>query len=396
MHAPLRVSWLAWGDERGGVATALLSNARLLRARGHGVRLLHAETGALTEAAGAQGLALQPLRHRAGSHADYLAPGFSLRGVVHRLRSQLALRAPLAAALAEQPTDLLCLIWPDLLPLAGTACRAQRIGLALEMPNTPSRYPLALNQRAYAWAVRRWQVLTLANSAYSARHMALIPGVEVQPPGLDADRFDPARVRPLGRVTLGLPEDAVVIGLIARLDPIKGADLLVEALGQLPPQHRGQPLHLLLVGGPLDSGHGRTLQARAVALGLASRVHFHDTVSDPERYWSCCDIAVNARRDAEPFGLSVIEAMLMRRPVLAHALGAPGETVTDGSTGWHYRTPTVAALADGLRRALADSGRWPEMGRAARARALQYAGPAVTDRYETLLLRHAAAARMRP
>ena len=391
---PLRVRWLAWGDETGGVATALLSNAALLRQRGHAVGLLHFEDGELSQEAARRGLATERIAHDAGSHAHYLAPGFSLRGLLRRLAVMRRLRPALRQALATEPPDLLCTPWPDWLPLLGAVCREQGVGVVLEMPNTPSRYPFDLNQRAYAWAVRRWRVLLLANSQYSARHLARVPGVEVLPPGLDAARFDPSRVVAISRAELGVPEDAILLGLVARLDPSKGADLLLTALAGLPAEAQRPPLHLLLVGGPLDSGYAQQLRSQVEHLGLSGRVHWAGAVPDPERYWPACDLAVNARRDAEPFGLSIIEAILMGKPVLAHALGAPADTVREGGTGWLYHRPDAAALGAALQRALAARAQWPAMGARARAETLaEYAADAVAERYEQLLRRHALARR---
>jgi glycosyltransferase involved in cell wall biosynthesis len=92
--------------------------------------------------------------------------------------------------------------------------------------------------------------------------------------------------------------------------------------------------------------------------------------SRPERYYGVIDVAVNAYRGAESFGLSVVEAMLCGKPVLAHALGGPAETVLDGVTGWHIREPTVEALRGGVIRALADRSRWATLGAAGRSRAM--------------------------
>ena len=80
-----------------------------------------------------------------------------------------------------------------------------------------------------------------------------------------------------------------------------------------------------------------------------------------------CDVILSARLTAEPFGLTVIEAMAMRRPVLAHGAGGPGETILDGETGWLIDAPTPEAFAQGLRRMMDDRGRWGEMGLAAEA-----------------------------
>lgn len=387
---PLHIAWLIWGDEPGGVAAAVLNNAARLQQLGQRTSLIGFGPGELADAARARGWQVQALGEDAGLHPRYVGFGFSLGGVVRRLRMLLALRRVLEQGLGkgERP-DLLCLPWPDLMPLAGPVCQRLGIALALEMPNTPSRYPLQLNQRAYAWAVRRWRVQVLANSDYTAERMALVPGVAVVTPTVDAARFDPEQVQAVDRAALGIPSSATVLGLIARLDASKGADLLIAALAAL----REPDLHLLLVGGPLDSDYAQTLRAQVREAGLDARVHWVDTVSDPERYWAACDLAINARRDAEPFGLSIVEALLMQKPVIAHSLGQPASTIRDGQTGWLYHRPDADALAAALRRALADRTRWPAMGQAAREDALQrFANPELGPRYLQRLREHTAGA----
>lgn len=388
---PLRVAWLIWGDEVGGVASALLSNAGLIRSRGHQVLLLYLEGGELIDRAAGLGWECRRIVHRAGSHAEYLAPGVNFAGLRRRLRTLWRLRDPVDRAAAEARLDLLCTPWVDWLPLIGGAGRREGFGVVLEMPGAPGHYPFAINQRVYAWAVRRWRVLPLANSDYSARRMSRIPGVAVLPPGLDLARFDPDQTSPLKRSEFGIPQQAVLLGLIARLDHSKGADLVLDAIARLP-RDESAAMHLLLVGGPLDSDYADSLRAQIRRLGLGDRIHWQGPVEDPERSLAACDLAINARRDPEPFGLSIIEAMLMRRPVIAHSLGAPADTVADGQTGWLYHAPEPETLAAALGRALAERAHWPAMGERARREALRRYHPSVVaDRYERLLIAHVPA-----
>jgi glycosyltransferase involved in cell wall biosynthesis len=382
--AALRIAWLVWGDEPGGVASAVLNNGRLLTELGQPVSLLSLAEGPLCAAARARGWPVRGVQPDAGLHARYLSHRFSPRGLLGRATILWTLRTALRRALTAERPDLLCLPWPDLMPLAGPICRKLGIALVLEMPNTPSPYPFALNQRIYAAMSRRWRIRVLANSDYSARHLAKVRALSVVTPAVDAARFDPTRISAIPRAALGIPEDALLLAQIARLDPSKGAGLLLEAVAALAAEE--PRLHLLLVGGPLASDYAQALQARALALGIAERLHWVDTVSDPERYWAMADFAASTRIDAEPFGLAIVEAMLMQKPVLVHALGAPAETIDDGQTGWHYPSPDSAALTAALRRALAARAQWAAMGAKARAIALRrYASAEQAQRYLGLL-----------
>lgn len=389
----LHVGWLVWGDESGGVATAVLNNARVLKDQGQQIALWCLGPGMLADAALQRGWTVHWLGRDGGLHPRYIGGGFSLFGLLRRMLMVLRLRRMLREGLRKSAPDVLCLPWPDLMPLAGPVARQLGVGLVLEMPNTPSHYPFQLNQRIYAWASKRWRVRILANSAFSASRMQRIPDVAVVTPAVDAARFDPSRVVPILRSELGIPEQAVVLGLIARLDHSKGADLVIAAIALLGAE--AEQVHLLVVGGPRASSYAASLRAQVGAAGLAQRVYWVDTVPDPERYWLVCDIAINARRDVEPFGLSIIEAMLMARPVLAHSLGQPGATVDEGRTGWLYHRPEPAALAEAIQHALAYRAQWSTMGRLARAEALRrFASSAAGAHYLQILRLQAAQVHM--
>lgn len=385
MSAPLHVGWLVWGDEQGGVASAVINNIALATSLGQTVSLWSFGPGCFADTARARGFTVHWLGESAERHRRYIAHGFSPLGVLRRGAVVLAMRKVLRAAFQARPQpDVLCLPWADLMPLAGPVAKDFGIGLVMEIPSAPSRYRFDLNQRIYTWMVRRWRVRILANSAFTASRLALVPGVAVMTPAVDTARFDPALVQPLSRTALGVPAQALVVGLIARLDPAKGADIAIAALAQL--AEEVPELHLLLVGGPLNTAYAESLREQVKQAGLTARVHWANAVTNPERYWTACDLALNAYKGAEAFGLSIVEAMLMQRPVLAHSLGQPGNTLEDGRSGWLFSEPTAAAIAQGLRRALAAREQWPRMGQCARNEALRrFAGPTHGERYLKLL-----------
>ncbi|WP_168798068.1 glycosyltransferase family 4 protein [Pacificoceanicola onchidii] len=294
-------------------------------------------------------------------------------GVLGRLRalgarglSQMRLSSRLAGEIRARGVSDIILQSPLATPLASLAARQAGAGVRAfwMMPNTVSGgYALDLNRRIYRALFRLGPLIPVANSHHTdeslgagryPRHVLHL--------GIDTAEFAPgAGAGVLSRADLGIPEEAPLFGVFARLTPEKGQGVLVEALAQV------RDAHVLICGGPLESRFGQELQARIRALGLETRVHLPGPQAEVVPWLALCDVALNTRLDPEPFGLSVIEAMAMGKPVLAHAAGGPSETIVDGQTGWLMSEPTKEAYAEGLRRALAERARWDEIGAMARA-----------------------------
>jgi glycosyltransferase involved in cell wall biosynthesis len=91
----------------------------------------------------------------------------------------------------------------------------------------------------------------------------------------------------------------------------------------------------------------------------------------------------------EPFGLVVLEAMAMGRPVIASAVGGLQEMVTDDETGLVVRPGDPTALRDAMQRLLYDKNLRENLGRAAKQRVAQFDArvvvPQIEEAYEDLL-----------
>jgi glycosyltransferase involved in cell wall biosynthesis len=252
---------------------------------------------------------------------------------------------------------------------AGRTAMRAGIGCYWMMPNIISDRWLGINRRWYQHVCHKYRILPLPDSRYTGSTLGRDIGQQVLYYGVNDQRFDADRVKPLTRAEVGLPQEGCVMAVFARLEPTKGQHVFWEAM--LSVIESGADIHLLLLGGPTDGPIAAQMRELAARHGAEHRLHFAGFTKEPERYYGVIDVAVNCRIDPEPFGLSVVEAMLMGKPVLVHALGGPAETVLDGETGWHVQQPTVAAFASGIRRVMADRSRWAEMGKAARRHALQ-------------------------
>ena len=92
--------------------------------------------------------------------------------------------------------------------------------------------------------------------------------------------------------------------------------------------------------------------------------------SDVSALMAACDIIV-LPAPAEPFGLVLIEAMALGKPVIAAAAGGPLEIVADGETGLLFEPGNAGSLAGAMRRLLADPDLRRRMGIAGRRRYAQ-------------------------
>ncbi len=112
-------------------------------------------------------------------------------------------------------------------------------------------------------------------------------------------------------------------------------------------------------------------------LGFERRVRFLGFSDDVPHELAQMHILVHASVDPEQFGLVVVEAMSAGVSVVAAAPGGPAEVIEDGVTGLLYPAGDVDALAQALRRFVADPALRSRLGGAAEIRSADFA-PAVT------------------
>jgi glycosyltransferase involved in cell wall biosynthesis len=131
--------------------------------------------------------------------------------------------------------------------------------------------------------------------------------ITVIPNGIDAAefRFDPA-LRHAARHRLGIPQDAVVVGGLGRLEPGKRFDRLIRAIREVP------GVTLLLVG---DGSARASLETLARSQGVRRRVVFTGAVEHAREMLCAMDVFASPS-DQETFGLAVLEALASGLPTL--------------------------------------------------------------------------------
>ncbi len=176
---------------------------------------------------------------------------------------------------------------------------------------------------------------------YRTGRMHLIPN------GFDTELFRPdPEAGPRLREELGIPMDSVLVGLIARYDPMKDQAMFLRAAGIVGKDYPG--VHFVMAGRGVV-WENRAL-AGAVPGGLRGRVHLLGQRDDIPMITAGLDIASSSSAFGEGFSNTIGEAMSCGVPCVATGVGDAADVV--GDTGIVVRAGDSKALAGGLRRLL--------------------------------------------
>lgn len=184
------------------------------------------------------------------------------------------------------------------------------------------------------WAAHRCHKLigiTEAMCSLFQQHGIGVPGqFEVVPSGVDIAGFNlPAGARETARQQLGIPLDAPVVGILARLDPLKGQADLIEILPELVSKHPG--LKLLIVG---DGWNRTQLEARVAQSGMRDQVIFTGLVSPDRVPLMLAAMDVNTLPSyQEGQARTLVQALLCGCGIVGYAVGGIPEVCIHGETG---------------------------------------------------------------
>ena len=140
-----------------------------------------------------------------------------------------------------------------------------------------------------------------------------------------------AEARAQIRQTLGLPQNAILVGVFANLIRRKRNHMLVDIIAGVTKSARGDPVFGLMCGGPAEPLD--TLFAEKIErYGLQARILQPGFVRPSDVWMAACDIII-APAEKEPLARNVLEALAIGIPVIVSSDGGLPEIVEDGITG---------------------------------------------------------------
>ena len=215
-------------------------------------------------------------------------------------------------------------------------------------------------------ARRTTRLLTVSESVKRELERYRIGGpghITVLPLGLDLDRFLLSEARGGEfRRELGVDDRQPLIGIVARLVPIKRHEDFIAASALVAAR---VPDALFLVVG--DGERRAELEALVRRQGLAERVRFLGWRQDLDRIYADLDVVVlTSANEGSP--VSLIEAMVAARPVIATSVGGVPDLVEHNVNGVLGRAGDPSATAEAIATLLADPERRRAMGEAGRKR----------------------------
>jgi glycosyltransferase involved in cell wall biosynthesis len=206
-----------------------------------------------------------------------------------------------------------------------------------------------------------------------------VPGENVY---LSYNALEPAEsgTLPAGlRAALGLDAGELLLGIVGRVESVKGHDILIEAMDIL--RGRGKAFHLIVVGTGRDE---EDLKRLVESKGLGSQVHMLGFRRDIPEILADIDIfCAPSRSEGLPY--TVLEAARQGVPVIAASVDGLAEVLEDDRTASIIPPESPLRLADAIEELAADEARRRRLGRAGKEMIdTRFAIPRMTE--ETLAI----------
>jgi glycosyltransferase involved in cell wall biosynthesis len=197
------------------------------------------------------------------------------------------------------------------------------------------------------------RVVAVSKAVQDALLRSRVPSekIEVIHNSIPLGQFSPALIdRGAARKELGIGSGEIVVGLVGKLNRGKGVYDALAAVGAVSERHPG--VRLLYVG---EGPERAMLEEEAMKMSLRRKVIFAGLRRDVVRMYAAMDIFTLPSTCEEAFGMVLIEAMAMVKPVIATRVGGIPEIIDHEVNGLLVPPHDAAALAGALSRLIDDS-----------------------------------------
>ncbi len=322
----------------GGVNNHIAALEKQLTRMGHEVKVI-APTSKLGSALGSRFISI-------GTPKAMPAIGTTIR-----ISISLRLAAQIKKILDRENFDIIHLHEPFMVMLCSAMLRfskAVNIGTFHATRGLPGYY--------WGWPITKYMIkrrgrklagrIAVSPTAKEYAHSFMPAEYEVIPNGIDLEHFN-CSVKPIEKYNDG----RLNILFVGRLERRKGLKYLIKALKEVKPGH---PEARLLVVGP-GTRYRKRMERLVDSLKLKDVV-FIGAVSDEElpRYYQTADIFCAPATGQESFGIVLLEAMALGKPVVASSIGGYASVMTSGREGLMVLPKKHKALAQALEKLMAD------------------------------------------
>ena len=170
--------------------------------------------------------------------------------------------------------------------------------------------------------------------------------------------------------SLSIPDNALVIGMAARIHFWKGQSYFVNIARALLQLEQSQPLYFLIAGDPFP-GYEYLLDELEQSLkehSLTNRVYYIGLVKEMDLFYKSIDLLILPSQQPDPLPTVVLEAMQYGLPIVATAQGGALEMIVENETGIFIPLNNVTEAVNKID-ALLNSAKWSELGAAGKKRA---------------------------
>jgi glycosyltransferase involved in cell wall biosynthesis len=183
------------------------------------------------------------------------------------------------------------------------------------------------------------------------------------PLGIDPDYFFPMGKDSELKISLGISNDELVVGILGRLSPVKGHRYFIQSAAEVLKSF--QPVKFLIAGEDAQVKAYR-LKELVRGMGISDKFIFTGKVEDPRKIISLMDIGVVASIGSETVCRVALEYMSLGKPMVGTAINGIPEVVKDGINGLIVKPKNSQNMAQAILELLKSKSKREIYGKAGR------------------------------